>query len=49
MELLYLVLAGLFEVEWAIGLKYSQGFTKIIPSILTILAMISSFYFYHYP
>lgn len=41
----YLVLAGAFEVEWAIGLKYSQGFTKLVPSVLTILGMIASFYF----
>lgn len=41
----YLVLAGALEVEWAIGLKYSQGFTKLIPSVLTILGMIASFYF----
>lgn len=45
MEWFYLVLAGAFEIEWAIGLKYSQGFTKLIPSILTILGMIASFYF----
>lgn len=41
----YLVLAGAFEVEWAIGLKYSHGFTKLVPSVLTILGMIASFYF----
>ena len=31
--------AGLFEVGWAIGLKYTDGFTRLFPSILTVLAM----------
>lgn len=35
----YLVLAGIFECGWAIGLKYSEGFTRGIPSLLTIWAM----------
>jgi quaternary ammonium compound-resistance protein SugE len=38
----FLVLAGLFEVGWAIGLKYTEGFTRLWPSIWTILAMIIS-------
>ena len=37
-----LILAGLFEIGWAIGLKYSEGLTKFWPTIWTILAMISS-------
>ncbi|MEH6420218.1 quaternary ammonium compound efflux SMR transporter SugE [Pseudomonas sp. CGJS7] len=37
-----LVLAGLFEVGWAIGLKYTEGFTKLWPSVGTIAAMIVS-------
>ncbi|MDD7793720.1 quaternary ammonium compound efflux SMR transporter SugE [Clostridium sp. 'White wine YQ'] len=45
MKWLFLILAGLFEVWWAIGLKYSQGFTKFIPSVLTVAGMIASFYF----
>lgn len=45
MQWIYLVIAGLFEVSWAIGLKYSEGFTKIVPSILTVIGMIASFYF----
>ncbi len=45
MKWLMLIVAGLLEMGWAIGLKYSQGFTKIIPSIFTILGMIASFYF----
>lgn len=38
----YLALAGLFEVGWAIGLKYTEGFTKLAPSVLTALSMIAS-------
>ena len=37
-----LVLAGLFEVAWAIGLKYTDGFSKLVPSALTVAAMIAS-------
>ena len=39
----YLFVAGLFECGWAIGLKYSDGFTKLWPSVYTITAMIVSF------
>ena len=45
MEWFYLVVAGIFEVGWAIELKYSLGFTKIVPSLLTIIGMLTSFYF----
>ena len=45
MEWIYLVVAGIFEVGWAIGLKYSQGFSKILPSALTLAGMVASFYF----
>jgi quaternary ammonium compound-resistance protein SugE len=45
MEWFYLVVAGIFEIGWAIGLKYSHGFTKILPSILTTIGMGASFYF----
>jgi quaternary ammonium compound-resistance protein SugE len=38
----YLFTAALFEVAWAIGLKYSQGFTKFWPSVLTVGAMVIS-------
>ena len=34
-----LVVAGVFETGWAIGLKFTEGFTKPVPSILTIVAM----------
>lgn len=37
-----LVLAGLFEIGWAIGLKYTEGFTKLWPSVGTAAAMIIS-------
>jgi quaternary ammonium compound-resistance protein SugE len=37
-----LVIAGLFEVGWAIGLKYTAGFTRLWPTIGTVLAMIIS-------
>lgn len=37
-----LILAGLLEVGWAIGLKYTEGFTRLWPSIGTILAMVVS-------
>ncbi len=37
-----LVVAGLFEVGWAIGLKYTDGFTKLWPSVGTVLAMVIS-------
>jgi len=39
-----LVIAGLFEVCWAIGLKYTQGFTKPLPSIFTLLTLAGSMY-----
>lgn len=35
-------LAGLFEIGWAIGLKYAEGFTRPVPTVLTVLAMIAS-------
>ena len=37
-----LVVAGLFEVGWAIGLKYTEGFTRLWPTLGTVLAMIIS-------
>lgn len=35
----YLLLAGLFEIGWAVGLKYTDGFSRLVPSVLTITAM----------
>lgn len=40
----YLFLAGIFECAWAVGLKYTDGFTKLVPSLFTILAMVISLY-----
>lgn len=42
MHWLVLFVAGLFEIAWAVGLKYSDGFTKLWPSIFTITSMIIS-------
>ncbi len=42
MTWLTLVIAGLFETAWAIGLKYTDGFTRFWPSFWTILAMVIS-------
>ena len=38
----YLFFAGLLEIGWAVGLKYTEGFTKLVPSVLTIVSMIAS-------
>ena len=38
----YLLIAAVFEIGWAVGLKYSHGFTKLWPSVLTLLSMIAS-------
>lgn len=45
MAWIHIFIAGIFEVAWAIGLKYSEGFTKLYSSIATVLAMGISFYF----
>lgn len=42
MAWLVLIIAGLFEVGWAIGLKYTDGFSKLWPTVGTVLAMIIS-------
>ncbi len=42
MAWIYLIAAGLLECGWAIGIKYTEGFTKLVPSILTIAAMVIS-------
>ena len=41
----YLLIAGLFEILWALGLKYSNGFTNLTVSVFTVIGMILSFYF----
>jgi len=45
MSWIYLVIAGVLEIAWAIGLKYTEGWTRLWPSIITGLLMIASFYF----
>ena len=42
MNWLILFLAGLLEIAWAIGLKYSEGFTRFWPSFWTLIAMVAS-------
>lgn len=44
MSWVLLVIAGLFEVGWAIGLKYTEGFTRLWPSLATLAAMAISFW-----
>lgn len=44
MSWLILIFAGLLEVGWAIGLKYTEGFTQPIPSIATVAAMAASLF-----
>lgn len=43
MAWLYLLVAGLFECVWAVGLKYTEGFTRPLPMLATATAMIISF------
>ncbi|MBT1158398.1 quaternary ammonium compound efflux SMR transporter SugE [Aminobacter anthyllidis] len=38
----YLFFAGLFEIGWAIGLKYTDGFSKLTPTVLTVASMVIS-------
>jgi len=42
MSWIFLVVAGLFETGWAIGLKYTDGFSKLAPTLLTVASMIIS-------
>lgn len=42
MAWIILIIAGLFEVAWAIGLKYTEGFTRLWPTVWTVLAMMAS-------
>ena len=45
MQWFYLLVAGLFEISWAVVLKFSHGFTQIFPAVFTVISMILSFYF----
>jgi quaternary ammonium compound-resistance protein SugE len=42
MAWLYLFAAGLLEVGWAVGLKHSAGFTRLVPSLLTAISIVAS-------
>ena len=42
---IYLLIAGAFEITWALGLKYTDGFTRLWPSVFTVVMMILSFLF----
>lgn len=44
MAWIILIIAGLFETVWAVALKYSDGFTRLWPSVITVIAMIISLY-----
>ena len=44
MNWMLLVLAGLLEVGWAVGLKYTEGFSRLWPSVFTAVAMVASFW-----
>lgn len=41
---LIVAIAGLMETGWALGLKYSEGFTKLVPSVITVVLALGSFY-----
>ena len=45
MNWIYLIVAGLLEVAWAVGLKYTEGWSRLMPSLITGTLMIASFYF----
>lgn len=45
MNWIYLIIAGILEIGWAIGLKYTEGWSKLYPSLATIVLMIASFQF----
>ena len=41
---MWLIVAGVLETAWAVGLKYTQGFTRPLPSVLTVLAIVASMF-----
>ena len=45
MAWIYLLIAGILEIVWAVGMKYSEGWTKLYPSIFTVVSMIIGLYF----
>ncbi len=44
MPWLILFFAGIFEIVWAVGIKYTEGWTRLLPSTITVIAMVASFY-----
>jgi len=42
---IYILIASVFEISWAVGLKYSDGFSNLYPSIFTVITMILSYVF----
>lgn len=45
MAWLFLLIASTFEIVWAVGMKYTENFTRLIPSIITLAGMVLSVYF----
>ncbi len=45
MGFFYLILAGVLEIGWAIGMKYTDNFTKLVPTALTMISMVLNLYF----
>ena len=45
MAWIYLLISGILEMGWAVGLKYTHGFSNLVPSILTLISMAASFLF----
>ncbi|OPY85741.1 MAG: Quaternary ammonium compound-resistance protein SugE [Smithella sp. PtaU1.Bin162] len=45
MNWIFLFIAGILEIVWAVGLKYSSGFSRLWPSVITLAAMFASFFF----
>ena len=41
----FLIIAGILEIAWAVGLKYTEGWTRLWPSVITGVLLIASFYF----
>ncbi|MBD9535216.1 quaternary ammonium compound-resistance protein SugE [Stenotrophomonas sp. ATCM1_4] len=44
MAWIYLLVAGLLEIVWALAMKQSHGFTRLVPSVITLVGMIASFW-----
>ncbi len=44
MPWVWLIVAGLLEICWAVGLKYTDGFSKLAPSVVTVVLMLASFW-----